>query len=178
MPEHGFSVTLPDDCVVFDPAGDVGEQLAAFDQITYGVASPQGNSRIASVWASTGARMVLVRGADFDVCYLFTDRLVNGTLEGLAWYMFEWAEGNPALRDVEPPQAIDLPVGTTYRMRMEARSEPFMPQPSADPWTPESWYVIGSGDRSIFLDCYAGFERPGDDWLSVVEAVEFLPADE
>jgi hypothetical protein len=79
---------------------------------------------------------------------------------------------------VEPPQAIDLPVGTTYRMRMEARSEPFMPQPSADPWTPESWYVIGSGDRSIFLDCYAGFERPGDDWLSVVEAVEFLPADE
>jgi len=179
MPEHGFAVTVPDGWVAFDLAGDIADQLDAVDLVLFSDLVPQDHMEEANVWASTGAQMVLQREAGLEICYLFSRRLVNQTIEGMVSGMFEWAVRDTAHRDVESPEFIDLPVGETYLIRQEAQVEPFLPEQSADPWTPSSWYLIGSADdRYIFLDCNGGYGRPDDDWLPIVETIEFLPAEE
>ena len=177
MPEYGFAVTVPDGWVAFDPAGDIADQLDAVVMVFFSDLVPQDNMETASVLASTGAQMVLQKGAELETCHLFTERLVNQTIEGLASDMYEWAVRDAASRVVDSPEFIDLPVGETYLIRLEVRVEPFLPEQNTDPWTPSSWYLIGSADRSIFLDCAGAYGRPDDDWLSIIETIEFLPAE-
>ena len=45
-------------------------------------------------------------------------------------------------------------------------------------WWNSRTYVMSDGDRWFYLHCDDTFEPPPDDWLSIAESFEFLPAEE
>ncbi len=44
--------------------------------------------------------------------------------------------------------------------------------------SPTSAYVLAMGDGVFMAVCNTYAARPDDDWLSIVETIEFLPAEE
>jgi len=74
-----------------------------------------------------------------------------------------------AARSVDPI-VVDLPVGPAWRADWKAGPE--------DPYrTDRSLYQVPIGETSLRVACLTYSDPPDDDWLSIVETIEFLPAE-
>ena len=94
------------------------------------------------------------------------------TAQGMADLLFERYVDDPTTRDVEPSLRVDLPAGPAYVVRM-SRYDGLLGR-----WSSMSNYHLSMGEHMLLVVCTAGDARLDDDWLSIVESVEFLPAEE
>jgi hypothetical protein len=52
-------------------------------------------------------------------------------------------------------------------------------RPGVDVWASSSaWYLQGTDEVVLSMVCFTYEEPPDDDWLSIAETIEFLPAEE
>jgi hypothetical protein len=174
MPEHGFAVTLPDDWVAFDPTVDPGSQVEAVsDLLDPSVWFVDGMRLLDSVVAAgaAGTQLLSFHTTSLDHCLWAATPVMPMPAREVAEALFEVHLEQPNARYVEPPRRIDLPVGPAYHLRMSVRAEPDMV------WSSASTYVLAMNEGTLVAICGTYDERPEDDWLSVVETVEFLPAE-
>ncbi len=66
---------------------------------------------------------------------------------------------------------VDLPVGPAWRADWKAG-------PDGPYRIDRSLYQVSTGETSLRVACHTSGARPDDDWLSIVETIEFLPAEE
>ena len=175
MPEHGFAVTLPDEWVGFDTAADAMSQREAasgvLDPVLWNETDTEWVDGFAQV-ASTGLQLWSGHATKEDSCGLGT-WISDLPLDDVADNNFEWYSDDPGSRDVEPPRLIDLPAGPAYHIRMSQQVEP-----DSDEWWSVSHYFVGLDGFMLQAYCLTDDIRPADDWLSIVETIELLPAEE
>ena len=126
-----------------------------------------------SDFAEAGADLVFTQVEALSVCYVFAAHLGDTTNSDMAARMYEWLVDDPVAREVEPPRLIDLPAGPAYHIRLQEQLEP-----GVESWTPTSLYMLEADGRGLLVDCMRFVARPDDDWLSIVETIEFLPVEE
>jgi hypothetical protein len=82
---------------------------------------------------------------------------------------------NPTVRDLEAPASIHLSGGPAARLHMTV-DDPYRPHLSGL----TTLYLIldGEGRRMVWMTCSAVAERPGGDWLSIAETIEFLAVED
>ncbi len=179
MPEHGFAVTLPDDWVAFDTAVDAVGQLEAasgFIDSRLWSADDTGFVDASALLASEGMQLWTSHTLSADSCSMGV--LYRGTgmtlevLDAFAAHMYEKFADDPLARDVELPLPVYLPTGPAYLMRMSERDDP-----DVDWWWPSSIWTLGTDESLLMAFCTKNGARPDDDWLSIVETIEFLPAE-
>lgn len=174
MPEHGFAVRLPDDWVVFDTSVDFWSQFEAasgfIDPVAWS-ASVGGLEDEFALMPSNGVRLYAAHATGVHSCGVVEYPNADVPLDFMATFVFEMYDEDPLAR-VEQPQSIDLPAGPAYLLRM---SEQFYPD--VDVWEPSSAYLLGKDETLLAAYCTTEGARPEDDWLSIVETIEFLPAD-
>jgi hypothetical protein len=178
MPEHGFAVTLPDDWIGVDTAADAVSQAKVirdvFDPAFYDIDA--GEARWIDAIGNKGAKGVplwTAHATSSSVCDLGPRPWDVSFFEAVD-HLFEFYSNDPDFRDVKP-RLISLPSGTAYHVRMTFRDQD---EPDSDQWWPGSYYLLGADGVFVYADCWAYGARPDDDWLNIVEAIEFLPAEE
>lgn len=70
---------------------------------------------------------------------------------------------------------VDLPSGRAVRFIIDLSLHPEYDASDAEGARYLTTYILADDLRFLFLSCWAP-ERPGDDWLSLAETLEFLPA--
>ena len=169
MPEHGFAVTLPEHLVALDPGGDVDGQLRALqapdegltEDVLAGVRRELTSARMDGVALTT-----LAFDSESSNCRF---RVLGDTvpLDEFVGLLHSVVLDDENRTDVEPPTPAVLPAGRARKLAV------------AYPGSSERlvfYFVDGAGVR-LWLACL-GQEPPADDWLSIAETIEFLPAEE
>ena len=167
MPEHGFAVMVPDGWLAFDLAGDVEEQARAATAAIYPDASEAAIESSAGYVRSLQDRgqLAVLDPSAFSNCTLLVGPAVGRDLESLASGMYDFVSNDERVLHAEPPQAMTLPAGLARLVTHGGEAY-------------ESAAYMGEGARKAFMvECRAA-ERPEDDWLSIVETLEWLPASE
>ena len=170
MPEHGFAVTLPDDWVAFDTAGDTESQLEAASGFLGTSGWPVEDTELVDAFASaaaSGGGLVLAHAASTSKCQVRASRGAAVPVEGYAELMYGAMVAEPRARDVEPPQRIDLPGGPAYLVRGSRQ-----PDPGVDEWGSMSGYLLATDEVVLVLGCTTDDASPDDDWLSIAESIE------
>ena len=174
MPEYGFAVTVLDDWVAYDPASDADSQVEAvsglWDPAIRSVAESKVRGNLALA-ASAGIHLYSAN-ANGDTCLWMATPVSVVPAQDMADLLFARYVDDPTARDVEPSLRVDLPAGPAYVVRM-SRYDGLL-----DRWSPMSAYHLSMSEGVLLVVCTAGDARPDDDWLSIVEPVEFLPAKE
>jgi len=173
MPEYGFALTVPEGWVAFDTAVDAVSQLeAAAGYVDPDVWSPDDADDADLLTGSTPTtRLMLVDGR--NTCVVNSDHGAPTSLDVTADVL---ASTLAAVRDVQPPERLDLPAGPAYVIRLGV-SEPT--QVFEVSLFQGSAFVLGEQDSVVLtVVCSNLFTRTDDLWLSIVETIEFLPAEE
>ena len=165
MPEHGFAVTLPDDWVAFDPSADVYEQARRALEAERGpevseeeiltvallLDDVRRNERQLAVftksWSGCGVTVVPDTHIDLDVGAAELRALISSQ-EGVV--------------EVGVPEVLELHAGPARLVRYRS------------PDGSEMGTYIGDGSDATFIIACGG---ASDDWLSIAETFEFLPAE-
>ena len=175
MPEHGFAVTMPDDWVTFDASTDVGSQLeAASGFLDTEVWLADGGRLLErnAALGSQGMQAMSLHATKLDFCLLAALPDMPFTAQKVAELQYDSFIDDPLARDVEPPQHIDLPAGLASHLRMSGRAD------SDAEWMSSSMYVLDQNEGVLVAVCGTYDDHPEDDWLSIAETIEFLPAEE
>jgi len=163
MHEHGFAVTLPADWVACDTTVDTLSQLEAASAALDPRLWSTDDAGFLAGLAGLASRCVRLRGSGVS----------PAAVEAVASRLFKKYTDDPLARDVELPQSLDLPAGPAYLMRVSERDEPGVGE-----WWPSSIYML-STDETVLMAFYTTkVARPEGEWLSIVETIEILPAEE
>jgi len=174
MPEHGFAVTVPADWVTFDTAVDAVSQLEAASGVLDPVVWPADGAELLGVLATAGSedmQLLSSHATTVDLCWMGAQPAWDMPIDEVADSMFESYLDDPSARDVEAPQRIDLPAGPAYLIRSSDQDD-------SGVWGPSSMYLLDADPGVLMTYCSTKDARPEDDWLSIVETIEFLPAEE
>ena len=175
MPEHGFAVTLPDDWVGIDLSVDAASQLEVASGFIDPDLWPADNAMLPgglAAMGSNGMHLLSVHATSADHCLWIAVPVSAMPADVAADGLYKMHIDDPVSRDVEPPQAIELPAGPAYLLRQSMWVEP------VGMWSRLTSYVLDMGDGVFFAVCTTYDTRPDDDWLSIAETIEFLPAEE
>ena len=174
MPEYGFAVTVPDGWVAFDLEGDVESQawlLAAAldlgDPIDVVGLVTEEFSGIA------GAQLGLLEDSWVSACGFGVFSGPEMELSALADLLSSSLSADDSVANLERPRAIGLSAGQGFLI---AASFAGPDQPGDT--RPVVLYVVERAAGSFLMITCAGHERPEDDWLSIAETFEFLPAED
>jgi hypothetical protein len=175
MPERGVAFTVPVGWVGVDMKADVEQQLAAIA----GSLDPElcvecrktlqvGIDRV----TAPGDWLVIMDPASGSACGMagwqgFDAAVLSEVGDGMAAQLF----ANPTIADLESPAYLDVPAGSAVRLHMTV-ADPYRPGLSGLVTT----YMVfdGAKRRMVMTSCSALAERPSDDWLSIVETIEWL----
>jgi len=72
---------------------------------------------------------------------------------------------------------IELPAGRAIRFIIDFTLDPEFDESDSESARYDTTYILADGLRFLFFGCSAP-ERSDDDWLSIAETIEFLPAGE
>jgi hypothetical protein len=151
VPEAGFAVTFPVDWEVSIDTSDLPGEGGTFAVVS-------GREAASDVTCEVYLRGRCT-GSPFGDC--------AAALDEVAARMVAYFDGDESSSRIDESTAMDLPAGYTVRVDTE--------------WIDEgvfgSSYTLTDGKVADSLLC-SGSERPDDDWLSIAETFEFLPADE
>ena len=174
MPEHGFALTVPNGWVAFDLTTDIASQLKAasdtIDPAVWSVDEADLETWLAAS-AAAGMQLWLRPVADMDLCLMSTPPYSLASAEDAAQRMYETEVDDPGVRNVERPRRIEISAGPAYLTRLSREDSP-------GAWWPSAEYWLSADDVVLLVFCTTDAVRPDDDWLSMVESIEFLPAEE
>ena len=109
-------------------------------------------------------------------CGFFMQEVSPATVVGPAWPTV-WLEAAgttfPAEDDVYTKDPLDLPVGAAEKVAYEGRFEPELPLIDF-----VEYHIAADGRGLVFFCFTTPSLAPDDDWLSIAETIEFLPAEE
>ena len=178
MPEHGFAVTVPDGWVAFDLAADLGRQVdAALERSDPGVAALYGDGQAlrASLDNADTDDLVMADLAAGPSCAVGVWPTLGVDVRDYAEFIHDdWVDRFDGFEvDVGPPVAVDIPAGPAFVMDIT------LPDTGQERGRVIAKGWVDGGDRNtrLSLNCFGG-ARPEDDWLSIAETIEFLPAEE
>lgn len=170
--DSGYALTVPDEWVyVFPTAADASVILEAAGEF-----APELSSTIANALAQGVGFSLLILG-DVDVERGFTENcnVIDSQAQGISLAMVAAAEAAAAegfgdlLASSPQITMLQLPAGEAARVDYSLAFPQFETLHAV-------YYFIDEPDV-YSLTCTA-LERPDDDWLSIAETFEFLPADE
>jgi hypothetical protein len=169
MPWEGFALTFPEGWIVLDPAADDFQEALASAGVTL---AEMGTGIVAGAHPPG-------RDGESPVAWCGVDTFTMPQIRfGVTWEDVSWEDvsledtlaslflmsGDSDMSHVEVTY-LDLPAGRAARLDGVAER--------AD----GSAYILKDGGTLAWLAC-AGIDRPADDWLSIAETLEFLPAEE
>jgi hypothetical protein len=176
MQNRDFALDLPEGWVGIDTAADLDMQLASaavsFDPVQCGQCEETLYVGLTRMVAAR-VNLVIIDPMTASACGVgLGDNRTDTALDVLADALFEAYSADPRATEVTPPVEIDLPGGDAFRIGMR------MAEPTAEgQYLPSTVYVMLADDRYLLASCSA-YQRPDDDWLSIAETFEFLPAEE
>lgn len=177
MPEHGFALTLPEGWVAFDLTGDIEAQLrtglAWFDDLS--ADAEQEFITLVAGTAASGSQLVAWHSShpsSAGSCGFSVNDDPGIPHDVLAREMYHAITVNESIDKTEPPTRLELSVGPGWVFRL-SKQQALSP---LDHW-PVVIYLAGDGERIVLASCSAE-APPTDDWLSIVDTVEFLPGAE
>jgi len=151
VPEAGFAVTFPVDWEVSIDTSDLPGEGGNFAVVSGREAASDVTCEVYVYGPCTGS--------PFGDC--------AAALDEVAARKLAYFDGDESSSRTDESTAMDLPAGYTVRVDTE--------------WIDEglfgSSYLLTDGKVFDSLLC-SGSERPDDDWLSIAETFEFLPAEE
>ena len=177
LPEQGFAVTLPDDWAGFDTEVDVAnDQRAA----AAGFLDPAIWSTDAAAWID-GLVAVASKGVPPWICSCLQFRQLR-VGPGAPGHVIQRG-GIRVLRKLHSTRQRRQGCPATLRSAADRHGLPH-PSPwrailNLDKWQPASYYLLlDMGGVLVEAYCDTQDARPEDDWHSIVEAIEPLPAAE
>lgn len=177
VPEFGYALSLPEGWVGIDSADPDVDALVA--GVADHLPGPEAVARLE--WLLVEMKGPIASGAQIaatpmqEPATLFCGAEARsgppGPLEAWVDQVSSSAEAGRAGFTVEDgPLAIDLPYGPAWVLHGT------LGDPSAGSGVYLTMYMLGGDGLELGLSCY-GYERPPDDWLSIAETLEWLPAE-
>ena len=173
MPEHGFAVTGPDHWVAFDATGDVDEQVrtaVTMLDLELFEASAQSIAESLRSAGQSGSQLVFMDPTRDTSCQFAVwpaDQM--GDLDQVAAMMHAAVSTDDTVTDLQLPAEVALAAGAGRLITWRSIGE-----------VEDATYIatyMGKGVMAFMVVC-VGEERAEDDWLSIAETFEFLPAEE
>ncbi|MEA2026469.1 MAG: hypothetical protein U9O18_07240, partial [Chloroflexota bacterium] len=159
VPEAGITVTFPVDWTV-----DIVNESSSIPAVSDGTNTTLETWRVLDASAPDG------RSERCGVDRYGTDEL---TADGFVGRFQSWIED--AWGDSVEVSTVNLPSGDSVRVQVVVKTS------DASTFSPVAhhmdFYLFDGGDGAFVLSCY-GEDPPDDDWLSIAETLEFLPAEE
>ena len=117
---------------------------------------------------------------DGNTACLPTGELADGPIDDPAAVLDRVAAIFPNFSDDGPAPVIEtseieLPAGRAIRFVLD---QALVPNPVEEGYARYNTYYILVNDFGLLFFLCWGPERPDDDWLSIAETIEFLPAEE
>ncbi len=181
LPQHGYAFTLPEEWVAFDLGGDIDAQVHALESRLIGWPAsmfPYTRDEWLPAQTAAGGQLAAVELTSYQdvladpASCMFVGWTDAMPLEDLADALFTSVLANFEATEIEPPTPVALPVGAGWRF-VHRWHEPDHPNNESV----SVHYVVAGDVVSLAFNCTAN-ARPEDDWLSIAETVEFLPAEE
>jgi hypothetical protein len=174
MPEYGFAVTVPGGWIAFDMMGDVESQAwmlaAALD--------PDDPADVVGLVTEeftgiAGTQLGLLQDSLASACGFGVFSGPEMELSALADLLSSSLSADDSVANLERPRAIELSAGLGFLIAASSTG----PDGPGDT-RPVVLYVVERAAGSFLMITCAGHERPEDDWLSIAESFESLPAED
>ena len=166
MPEHGFAITVPDGMVAIDPRGDEEAQWRIAEEAASGWLIPPSDGPVLQdlyLAAGPGAAPQTRQYCGISMSAVGNLDQALGAGEDL---MSRAVAGEEVPIDVRDARMLEVSAGAAVVWY------------HGDSWHRATYFVVRD-DRTIVFDCWTeGPGLPDDDWLSIAETIEFLPAEE
>jgi hypothetical protein len=175
MPEHGFAVTVPGGWVAFDPAGDVDKQARVLLMVHDPDASVDDAALVAEALSSSsdqGALVLFDEDSTMTTCGFRVLPALETDLRTSADFLASFLSNQEGFSDVERPRLVELAAGPGVLIAAS------LADPDGSGVSGPTVLAYADGPESLLLMSCFGAERPEDDWLSIAETFEWLPAEE
>jgi hypothetical protein len=176
MPEHGYAVTVPDGWVAFDLEGDVVAQVEAVQAHTAETPTEPWDGLRSSLRASSvaGGQLLALEPSDIVKQSCNFQRPSGEALleDALVEIMYEDMVAHDSFVEVMPPRPVTIEGARGWLFATSHQDSYYTDEQG---WL--AMYRLTTDGGGLAVTC-SGDERPTDDWLSMVETLEFLPAEE